>query len=536
MSHPIGIDLGTTYSAIAKWKTIITDSEAYNIPAESSDTLPSKVFIDFDDDKGENYFIFGSVAQGRGTSIPDQLITAVKRKMDDAGCKYDILGRHYSPVDISAEILKHLLTIAEGVEGPGTYVPSGIVVSVPYYFKHHQNLNTKNAALKAINDLYAARNIQTPLEELFLGLIAEPVAAGLDYAFNRDTRESKENILVFDLGGGTFDLTIFHMHQKDTKIKFEVLAVEGNDRLGGEDFDRSFFQWMCKEQNIDFDQLDEKSKGRALKEINPALMGAKHVLSLARRTDITIPNAIGANHIVIDPVKQKDFEACITGKAGDKRDYYGEIDFKLDRVLQKANISTTDITSVLCVGGSSQIPKFKELIKDKFGENRIKEAKNIHLAVVRGAAIYASYLLDERLEAKGKPRQYLNKWDRIDYKDVTPHQMGIDLKGKFFRIISDNKLTPCSQTKIFEPDKLSEDGLRAVLEKLTILQGEPDDFSKIGEIELDDIYTHGRALSSISIHITFTADTSLIKVRTFVKEGNADKTDYLKEADLQLNK
>lgn len=539
MSHPIGIDLGTTYSAIAKWvsKTNFTGSEAYHIPSEGSHTLPSIAFIQVDDDTGERDFVFGRTARGQGTSLPDQFIKAVKRKMDDADYRYDVLGETYSPIDISAEVLKHLLFIAEGVEGPGTYVPGGIVVSVPYYFKQHQNLNTKNAALKAINDLYGKRSSQTPLADLFLGLIAEPVAAGLYYAFDQYSGSGEENVMVFDLGGGTFDLTIFSLKQEGTKIEFEVVAVEGDDRLGGEDFDNSFFLWMCDQESIDLSKLDEKTKGRALKKIQPALMDAKHTLSGAKRTDITIPNAVGAAHVEIDPVKRNDFEDCITGKAGDKRDYHGEIDFKLDRVLQKANMSPDDITCVLSVGGSSQILKFKDLITDKFGSTKLKDAGDINLAVAKGATIYAAYLLDDRLEASGQPRKHLSKWDKIEIGIVTPHQLGIDLNGKFHRIINDNILTPYSRTEIFEPTQLSDDGEKAILEKLVVLQGEPKDNSKVGEIELEDIHTHGRSLTNISIKITFTAvDSSLINIRIFVKEGNADKSDYVKEADLQLGK
>ncbi len=538
MAHPIGIDLGTTFSSIAKWvsKVSFTGSKAYHMPTEGTHSMPSKVFIEIDEDTGERDFVFGKTAQAKGTSKPDQFIKAVKRQVDDADFRYQVAGEEYSPIDISSEIIRVLLKIVDGVEGPGTYVPSGIVVSVPYYFKQHQNLNTSNAALKAINKLYGGRKGVTVPDNLFLGLIAEPIAAGLDYAFNRDAIVEKENILVFDLGGGTFDLTIFSLEQQERKIKFEVLAVDGNDRLGGEDFDNSLFKWVCEHENIDLDAMDEKSRTNALKRIQPMITEIVHDFSSAKRVDIHVPHAYGAEHIEIEGVKRSDFEDCITGKAGDRRDYYGEIEFKLERILDKANVSPEDISCVLAVGGASQIVKFKELISLKFGETKLKSANDINLAVAKGATIYSAYLLDEYRVSRGKPRKHLDKWDEIEIGIVTPHQLGIELNGRFFKIIEDNALTPHSMTRIFEPSRVSPDGEMAVLEKLVILQGEPADYSVVGDIELDDIYTHGRSLSNISIPITFTAiDSSLVKIRVFVEKGNADKSDYVVERDVMLS-
>jgi molecular chaperone DnaK (HSP70) len=537
MSHPIGIDLGTTYSAIAKWvsKVAFTGSEAYHIPSESSNTLPSKVFIELDDETGNVDFVFGRTAMAKGTNLPDQYIVTVKRNMDDASYEYKILENTYSPVDISAQILKHLLYIAEGVEGPGTFVPAGIVVSVPYYFKQHQNINTKEAALSAIRQLYNDRKIKGNVDDLFLELIAEPIAAGLDYAFNRDARDSTENILVFDLGGGTFDLTIFKLIQKNKTIQFKVMAVTGDDRLGGEDFDQSFFHWVCDHENIKLDTMDEKTRRRALKEIQPKITEAKHTLAVVKRTDLAIANAIGARHIEIDPVKRKDFEECISGKSGLKNDFIGKIEFLIEKVLEKSNCSASDIDCVLAVGGSSQIPMIKNLLGDTFGQSKLKDARDINLAVAKGATIYAAYLLDEQLEKKKLDRKYLDKWDKIDIQMVTPHQLGINLKGKFYTILSDNNLTPCSRTEFFHPTRLSEDGQCAVLDKIEVLQGDTLEYSKVGEIELQNIYTHDRDLSDITVKITFTAkNSSIINVTILIEKGNIDQSDFVKEAELKL--
>jgi molecular chaperone DnaK (HSP70) len=538
MSHPIGIDLGTTYSAIAKWvsKVQFTGSEAYHIPLENGYALPSKVYIEpDDDDENVHNFVFGKTAISKGYLYPDQYITAVKREMDDATHRYSILGHEYSPIDISAQILNQLLFIAEGVEAPGTYVPCGIVVSVPYYFKQHQNINTKEAALIAIRQLYEGRKFNGDIEDLFLELIAEPIAAGLDYAFNRDAKDSTENILVFDLGGGTFDLTVFTLTQKNKSVQFKVLAVSGDDRLGGEDFDNSLFQWVCDYENIDLLSLDEKSKRRSFKEIQPKITDVKHVLTQLKKTDLSIANAIGSRHIEIDMIKRTDFEDCINGKNGSKVDYIGTIEYLLEKVLDSASISSSDINCVLAVGGSSQIPMIKKILSDTFGPSKIKDARDINLAVSRGAAIYAAYLLDERLEKNNQPRQYLNKWDNIEIGMVTPHQLGIKKKGTFYKILEDNHITPHKAKRFFSPTMLSDDAQFAILDKIEVLQGSKNDYSIVGEIELENIYTHGRNLDDIDIEITFEAkNSSMIHVSVLINKGNKDQSDFHRETELKL--
>lgn len=534
MSFPLGIDLGTTYSAISRWVNQakgFSGSVPYNLNSQGSTELASSVFIDEED--GITNPIVGKAALKQGTLYPDQKVQAVKRKMDNADFRYQILGKEYSPIDISAEIIKKLLWEVEKQEGPGTFVPKGIVVTVPYYFKQHQNFNTQQAALQAISEVFGSRMNNLPTENLFLGLLAEPVAVGLDHAFNRE-KTGKETILVFDLGGGTFDLTVFSLEQELKRLKFEVMAVDGNDRLGGEDFDQSFFQWLCLEQEINLDALDEKSSRRALKKIHPIINEAKHQLSLSKRTEIIIPQVIGTQSIDMDPVKRPHFEDCITGKSGAMRNYLEEINFKLDSVMEKAGLAEREVDTILLAGGSSQIPIIHNLLVEKFGEGKIRDAANIRLAVSRGAAIYAAFKLDKAAIEAGNPPRYLTQWDEIEIGEVTAHQLGLEIGKRFDMFLRDNQLTPCSKTNIFEPTILSEDGERAVLKKIRIVQGTPNDYSLVGEVEVDDIYTHGRPLCDMSIKITFIADPTLVKIRIFADKGNADGSNYVREADLKL--
>ncbi len=534
--YPIGIDLGTTYSAIAKWvnSTRLTGSSVYQMQKENRKTLPSKVFVELNNEEEIASYIIGKLAIKRGMKTPANYISSVKRKMDETDCEYTI-GKHtLTPVDISSEIIKHLLDEVEAVEAPSTFIPEGIVVTVPYYFKQHQNLRTKTAALKAIKDLYKdrcdAKGID--VESLFLGLLPEPIAAGLDYAFNQSSENlNNEKFLVFDLGGGTFDVTIFSLNQSAKKIEFEVLAIDGDDRLGGEDFDQSFFEWILEEANIDFDKMDDKYKALLLAELKPVVTEVKEHLAQVNKTELIV-----AKPVVIDlEVKRKDFESCINGEKGNtKRNYFEEIELKINAVLNKAKISKSAITSVLMIGGSSKIPKLRDLIIDYFGEQKIKNAENMDLAVAKGSAIYAAYKLDSQLERSNQKRKHFTLWDEIIIKERTAHKLGLEVNGGFFTMISDNALTPSQRLIPFEPDELTEDGKKVNIETIKVLQGNAQDYTMVGEVVLDDIYSNGRRPDQISINIKFTADTSLVSVEVSVPNGQEDGSDYFLKQDLMF--
>jgi molecular chaperone DnaK len=532
--HPLGIDLGTTYSAVSKWVSSprYTGADPYTLPLEGGPTLPSKVFVE-EADGGGVRFLVGRNALKQGILRPGQLVSAVKRRMDDAGHAYQILGHTLGPIDISAEILKSLLGVVDSVEAPGRYVPAGVVVTVPHYFRHHQNANTFAAALKAMRDLYAGREVAGGPESLMLGLLAEPIAVGLDYAFGRDGGDVDETVLVFDLGGGTFDVTVATLHQHGRELKFRVHAIEGNDRLGGEDFDASLLRWVLEANGIDLQALGEADRNRALHRILPVVAQEKEALSDVLRTDMAVAGAVGARHLE-QPVLRADLERCLSGQAGDGRDYRGEVADRVDAVLSKAGLRPQDVTWVLMAGGSSRIPLFKQVIDERFGAGKRKDSADVHTAVSRGAAIYAAYLLDERLQQAGQPRRHLTLWDRIGIEEVTAHKLGIELNGRFLEFLGDSKLTPCSKTKFFEPTAVSADGSRVSLRPLRVVQGHASDYVPVGEVQVDDIHLHGRRREDVRIGITLTAHRNLVKVRVDVKGGSADGGDYAREGTLAL--
>lgn len=538
-SHPIGIDLGTTFSAVSKWRQSrnFTGSEVYNLYTEGRDSVPSKVY--YETSNGSLNPIVGKIALQKIISNPDNGIWAVKRDMDNADEEYEVGDYVFSPIDVSAEILKMLLGSVEKVENPNSYLPKGIVVTVPHYFLNHQKKNTKDAALKALSDLYSSR-IADP-ESLFLGLVAEPIAAGLDFAFaNSDQNLNGERFLVFDLGGGTFDVTIFALEQTSDTIKFTVLGIDGNSRLGGEDFDESFARFIWDESGFDISALSEKDRRRVLKKALPVFTEAKEILSVSSSTSVILsPVTIDMSPIDMDAVDRRTFEQCLMGEQGNiERNLFSEIERKLDTVLNKAGIKAGDITSVLLTGGSSNIPLFQNLIGEKFGSSKVRTMKDVHLAVSRGAAVYAAYLLDERLQAKGEGAKYLDLWKKIEIVEPTPHAIAIPTKRSPFRVlIQDNVVTPTYREIPVVPSELSADGKEIIFEKLSVLEGTKEEYSEVGVISIDEkLYTHGRKREAVRGTIRLTVERNLIRVRIFLPKSKADGSDFVWEEDLSLEK
>lgn len=540
---PVGIDLGTTFSAVAKWENTKKKigSTEYVLPLETRQTLPSKVYVEKNDDDSVT-FIVGTPALKKGAQRPEFFIRDTKRMMDKADFTYHMHGSEFSPSNISAEILKNLLKVVEDIEGPDRFIPLGVVVTVPYYFKEDQNARTRQAAYKAIKDRFEVRckaqNLQA--EKLFIDLLPEPIAAGLDYAFNqvsesRGTGLNGEKFLVFDLGGGTFDLTIFSLRLEQNLIEFEVLAIDGDAKLGGEDFEESYQKWILQTANLDLSDLSEKNKAVFDFAVRAEVTSTKEALSQGKESDFYVQ--FGGKLIDLK-VTRRDLELCLTGdfdSTGKERRFYDEIESKINAVLHTANLNRNQITSVLMIGGSSKIPLFRQLVIDYFGADKIRNAENMDLAVARGAAIYAAFRLDQELVQQGKQAQHLILWKEIVVKERTAHSLGIELAGgRFHMMIPGNSLVPSSRVQQFSPSSLNEDRSQAKIDSIRVLQGTPKNFSVVGEINIPNIFTHGRTNNQIPITVRLIAEASQVRVEVFVPKGNADGSDYVMSGELSF--
>ena len=414
----LGIDLGTTFSAIARWHEKKKEPRHYQHNIEG-DTLQSVVYINPDTKE----VLVGKLAYQKGLLDPENVAIGIKRKMDDASQKIIIGGQAFSPIELSAKILESLYKDIVK-QNAGRLKSRGTVVTVPYYFKAHQCDHTRKAADIA--------NINC------IALIQEPIAASLAYAWqlvqDHPEREGIENILVFDLGGGTFDLTLFRLEQTKEKLIFEVLATGGDDRLGGMDFDECLFHLLLEQAGLTLDGLSSLEERKARQKVLAAAIDAKITLSATEETYVTVTDVVPNKHIDTK-LTRKEFEASI-------QRYIEKIDSIIKRLWATANFQPSQVDRVILVGASSKIPCVRSLVNNLIGEEKVYGNTNPSLCVAEGAAMYAAYLDDREVFGRD-----------IEVKTITCHALGVETTGgKFQKLIDANRKTPCEQRQLFTTD------------------------------------------------------------------------------------
>ena len=475
MAKVIGIDLGTTNSAMAVYEgteaKIIANKEGKN-------TTPSIVAFT---DKGE--ILVGEPAKRQAVTNPQKTIYSIKRIMGlmlnedkakeaqkrlpykivdrNGACAVEIADKTYTPQEISAKILMKIKEDAESYLGESV---SEAVITVPAYFNDSQRKATKEAGT------IAGLNV--------LRIINEPTSAALAYGL--DKKES-EKIMVYDLGGGTFDVTV--LETGDNVV--EVLATGGDAFLGGDDFDNRIIDWAAGEFK-DESGIDIKSDVMALQRLKDAAENAKKELSSAQETEINLPfitaDASGPKHFVKKLTRAK-FESLID-------DLIDETITKIDSVIKDAGLSKDDISEVVMVGGSTRIPKVQERVKDFIGKE-LNKSVNPDEVVAVGAAIQGGVL-------KGDVKDVL-------LLDVTPLSLGIEtLGGVMTRVIDRGATIPTKKTQTFST---AEDNQPAVT--IRVLQGERElakDNKLLGNFDLQGIPAAPRGVPQIEV--TFDIDAN----------------------------
>ena len=455
MSKVIGIDLGTTNSVVAVMEggepTVITNPEGSRL-------TPSVVGFTKDGER-----LIGQLAKRQAVSNPDRTIASIKRHMGEVDYKVNIDGKSYTPPEISAMILQKLKGDAEKYLGETV---TQAVITVPAYFNDSQRQATKDAGKIAGLDV--------------LRIVNEPTAAALAYGLDKGENGT---ILVFDLGGGTFDVSILNLDDG----MFQVVATNGNTHLGGDDFDNAVMHWMVEEfkKSNGIDLSQDKMAAQRLKE---AAERAKIELSSMTSTNINLP------FITADATGPKHLDLTLTRAKFDEltSDLVEATVEPTRKAMADAGLSTSEIDKIILVGGSSRIPAVQEAIRKYFGKEP-SHGVNPDECVAVGAAIQAGILSGE-----------LND-KNIVLLDVTPLSLGIEtLGGICTRMIERNTAIPTSKSQVFST---AADNQPAVT--IRVFQGEREmaaDNKLLGTFELTDIPPAPRGVPQIQV--TFDIDSN----------------------------